>query len=318
MKLKLYILSIIVLLGTSCSKVEPEPLSDVTIGFSTVIEESTKVDDYFQENEKLGIFGYNLNDGAVWDNASFAPDFMYNVALEYVGTAWLTRENYFWSNDIKSKKRFYAYYPYTTDEDDENIILSPAGHTGSPYINFTVTDAKTDFITCNAQEGNVENPTIHFKAKHTLAKVTIGFATELEHGMAYAKATKVYGLLKEGKFIFDKVAEGDNGFEIGTRTFDLELPQPATGEIYVNSPSPVYVNEYTLYILPPNTADGKGGIKKIETVINGVTLMLDLSSVPLASGKNTNIKIIINQKETTFNATIENWEIGGNATGTID
>ena len=315
MKLKLYIFSIIALLGVACSKTIPELESDVPVNFSTFIDSQTKVDEYFTAGERLGLFGYNLNDGATWNN-SFAPDFMYNIPLEYSGTEWFTEKTYYWSTNPHNKKRFYAYYPYSTDRDD--ITLSPSGHKGSPYINFTVTDAKTDFITCAAQEGNVENPTVTFKAKHALAKLTIGFATDLEQGMAYAKALKVYGILKEGKYTFDNVTESDNGFENGTETLDIDLPQSATGEIYVNSQSPVYVDEYTLYLLPPNTADGKGGLAQIETVINGVTQMFDLSSVPLESGKNTMIKIIINQKETTFKATIEEWEIGGEASDTID
>lgn len=315
MKSRIYIFAIIALLSVSCSKESPE--QGVPVNFSTWIDAPTKVDEYFAAGEKLGLWGYNLQEGEQWNGTSSTPDFMYNSPLVHTGSEnWETDKEYYWSPNPDKRKRFYAYYPYSGSGTSENLTISPKEHTGSPYIDFTVTDAKTDFIVCDAQEGNVENPTIQFTARHALAKLSFSFATDLEQGMAYVKAVKVTGLLKSGRFVFD--ATTGNGYENGTETFDMELPQPEGGEIYINSNIPVPVDEYTLYLLPPNSNDSKGGISKLETVINGKSKEFDLSSIPLESGKHTNIKIIINQKEIKFTATITDWEEGGTVNDIID
>ena len=167
----------------------------------------------------------------------------------------------------------------------------------------------TDFIICNAQEGNVENPTIRFTAKHALAKLSVGFATDIQQGMAYAKAVKVYGVLKNGRFTFDNATDENSGFVNGQDVINLEFAQPEGGYVYVDSPEAVYAKEYTMYLLPSGNSDGKGAIKQIETEINGIKQVFDLTSVPLIRGKNTSIKIIIDQKEVKFTATIEDWEV---------
>lgn len=314
MKIKLYILSIFVLLGISCSKEITQQESGIPIDFNTNIEEATKVGDYFLSGEKLGLFGYNLNEGESW-NGSGTPDFMYNEVLEYTGTIWHTLNIYYWSQNPALRKRFYAYYPYN-DGSNGNLVLSPSTYAGSPYVDININDGKTDFIVCAAQEGNVENPVIQFTAKHALAKLSIGFATDLGEGMAYARATKVSGVIKSGRYTYD--AASGNGFENSGETIDIELPQPQDGDLFINSNEAVYLDEYTLYLLPPNNDDGLGGVGIIETVINGIVKEFDLSSVPLRNGKGTNIKIIINQKETTFTATIGDWESGGSVEGVID
>lgn len=315
MNYKLYILSIFTLLCISCSKEVTE--EGVVVNFNTTIQPATKVDEYFLEGETIGVLGYNLQGGEVWNGTSSAPDFMYNSPLKYTGSGnWKTDKIYYWSQNPENRKRFYAYYPYSVSGTSDNLTISPINNSGSPYIDFTVTDAKTDFIVCDAQEGNVENPTVYFTARHALAKLTFSFASDVEHGMAYIKVQKINGLIKRGRFSFDAVS--GNGFENGTEKMDLPLPQPTTGDIFINSNNPVNVEEYTLYILPPNNNDGKGGIGTLEAVINGNETLFDLSSVPVASGRNTNIKIVINQKEITFTATIEDWETGGNITDIID
>lgn len=315
MNKKLYILAILGLLCLSCSKESTEV--NIPVGFSTSIDMPTKVERYFEPGEILGLCGYNLNNGNSWDGSAYSPDFMYNYPLLHTGSEnWTTEKIYYWSPNPENRKRFYAYYPYSENGSSENLKLSPQNHSGSPYIDYTVSDCKTDFIVCDAREGNVENPTIQFTARHALAKVTFSFATDLEQGMAYLKVQKICGLFKSGRFTFD--ATSGNGFENSTERFDLELPQPASGEVFISSNVPVPVDEYTLYLLPPNNNDGKGGLTKLETVINGKHKDFDLTTVPLASGKNTNIKIIINQKEITFTATVGDWETGGTVNETID
>lgn len=303
MKLKPYILSIIVLLCSSCSKESAGPQNGVPVNFATRIEMPTKVEEYFEAGEKLGIFGYDFEEG----EEISTPDFMYNEPLEHNGERkWDTREAYYWSPNTYKWKRFYAYYPYTGNGTSGNIILSPAGNNGAPYIDYTVTDAKTDFIVCAGVDGNVENPVIQFTAKHALAKLTIGFATDIEDGYAYVKALKVNGITKEGRYEY---STGTFTYS-NPETADVELPQPAE-DIIIESDQAEYIDEYTIYLLPTSVAS-------VETVINGVPKTLDLSQVSLAAGKNTSIKIIINQKEVSFKATIGDWETGGSVNGTID
>lgn len=321
MNRKLYIVTFLLLFLISCSKENTE--MGMPIIFSTSIEMPTKVDDeYFLSGEKLGLFGFNLPKDLNWDGSSISPDFMYNSVLEHKGSRiWETDKVYYWSPDPENRKRFYAYYPFTESGSTDNITISPSDYSGSPYIDFTVTDGKTDFIVCDAKEGNVENPTISFVARHALAKLTFSFATDLEEGMAYVKADKIYGLIKNGLFRYD--AQTGNGFDNGTDTLNLRLQQPDSCgtfscNIYVNSNEPVHVNEYTLYLLPPNNIDGKGGLIKLDAIINGKEKDFDLSSVPLVSGKNTEVKIIVNQKEISFTATVQEWEVGGSVNDKID
>ena len=313
---KLYILLIAAVLCLSCSKVTTEQKGDVQVNFSTTLDKATKVGSYFEAGDRLGVLGYNLVEGKTWNEAPVAPGFMYNEVLEYNGEKWSTLKEFYWSPRKENRKRFYAYYPHAENGTNGEVAISPGSHTGSPFIDFTVTDGKTDFITCSAEEGNVENPMIRFTAKHALAKLTIGFATDLEEGFAYVKATKVKGVVKNGKYTFD--ATGGNGFTYNSRqTVDLDLAQPAE-DIVVSSNEAVYADEYTLYLLPLYENDGKGSVQEIETVINGVPKVFDLSSVPLASGKNTIVRIVINQKDVKFTAAIRDWETGGSASGTID
>ena len=184
---------------------------------------------------------------------------------------------------------------------------------GDYYINFTLKDATTDFMVCAAKDGNVETPAIEFTAKHALAKLSIGFATDVEQGMAYARAEILYDIYNDGKYIFD------SGFDYtNSSKRDFEFTQPEDGDIYVDSTEAVYPSEYTIYLLPSVTDDNKGGMGELKTVINGIEKMFDLSSVPLKAGKHTSVKIIINQKEVSFTATIEDWQVGGSVNGTID
>lgn len=311
MNLKPYILSIIVLLCSSCSKDSTGQQESVQVNFATKIEMPTKVGEYFEAGEKLGLFGYNYIQG----EDIMAPDYMYNVALEHTGDRkWSTQETYYWSPNTIKWKRFYAYYPFAENGTSENIVgVSPADHTGAPYVDFTFTDAKTDFMVCEGVDGNVENPVIQLTAKHALAKLSIGFATDIENGYAYAKALKVNGITKIGRYEYSK---GAFTFDAAPETVDFELTQPKNEdgtdkEIIADSKEAVYVDEYTMYLLP-------NAVASIETVINGVPQTFDLSRVPLASGKNTGIRIIIDQKGASFKVSIGDWETGGSVNGTID
>lgn len=301
MNLKLYILSIIAVLAVSCSKETVQQQDSVPVNFAARIEMPTKVGEYFEAGEKLGLFGYNYMQGG--DIST--PDFMYNVPLVHNGDrSWDTEKTYFWSPNPESWKRFFAYYPYTEGGSSENITLSLASETGAPYIDFTFTDGKTDFIVCEGVDGNKETASVQFTAKHALAKLSIGFATDIEEGFANAKATKLNGVTKSGKYVYGQ------GFNFGTEKVSFELAQPAE-EIIVESNQATYKDEYTVYLLP-------NALESIETVINGVTKTLDLSQVQLAPGKNTSLRIVINQKEVSFTATIGNWEEGGSVEGDID
>lgn len=311
MNLKLYILSVAVVLCASCSKEVTQQQESVQVNFATRIKMPTKVGEYFEAGEKLGLFGYNYIQG----EDIMAPDFMYNVALEHTGERkWNTEKRYYWSPNTFKWKRFYAYYPFAENGTGENIAgLSPATHTGTPYVDFTFTDAKTDFIVCAASDGNVENPVVQFTAKHALAKLTIGFATDIQEGYAYAKALKVNGVTKAGRYEF---STGAFTFDANPERVDFELSQPKNEngtdkDIIIDSNNAVYIDEYTMYLLP-------NAVTSIETVINGVQKSFDLSHVPLESGKNTSIRIVINQKGVSFTASIGDWETGGSVDGTID
>lgn len=304
MNLKLYILSIAVLLCTSCSKEVTQQQESVPVNFAARIEMPTKVGEYFEAGEKLGLFGYNYMQGG--DISASTPDFMYNVPLVHNGDrSWDTEKTYFWSPNPERWKRFFAYYPYTEGGSSENITLSPASVTGAPYIDFTFTDGKTDFIVCEAVDGNKETTSVQFTAKHALAKLTIGFATDIEDGFAYAKAVKLNGVTKSARYSY-----GQGYTTFGLEKVAYDLAQPAD-EIVIDSNQATYIDEYTVYLLP-------NALESIETVINGVTKTLDLSQVQLAPGKNTSLRIVINQKEVSFTATIGDWETGGSASGTID
>ena len=306
LKLKLYILSLIALMVVSCSKDPAVTDNGAQVNFNTFVENNTKVEEYFLEGEKMGLFAYNL--------PSQTPDFMYNVPLEHLGyKVWSTGKPYYWSQNPNNWKRFYAYYPYVEGGSNSSITLSPASYEGAPYINFTLNDATTDFMVCSAKEGNVDTPAIEFTAKHALAKLSVGFATDIEQGMAYARAEVLYDIYESGKYIFD------SGFDYTTSSKrEYVFTQPTTGDIYVNSPEAVYPPEYTIYLLPSVSQDNKGAMGNIKTVINGREQEFDLSSVPLKAGKHTSVKIIINQKEVSFTATIEDWQVGGSVNGTID
>ncbi len=303
----------------SCSKEIVGPDNDVPVSFNTWIDEGTKVESYFLPGEKMGLFGYNLNDGTTWEESglSLSPDYMYNVPLEYTGNDWITDEFYFWSPNPLNRKRFYAYYPYADNGENENISVS-SDIKGAPYLDFKLTDGKTDFITCSAKEGNIEDPIIRFTAKHALAKLSIGFATDISVGFAYVRALKVSGILMQGTFKFDKT-NGDGFVYNGNETTgECVLPQISSGDICIESNDPLYIEDYELYLLPPETTDGKGGISEIEVVINGVHKTINLKSVPLRAGKNTMINIVINQKEVKFHASIGPWKDGGSVNDTID
>ena len=184
------------------------------------------------------------------------PDWFYNAPTNANGTL-VTPLQWAWTHRYG---RFYAVYPEAKSEN--KITLSPATHSGTPYVNFEVEpDVKTqkDLMTACSGEGKYETrgiaPTTNLKFKHALTAVRFAVGQNLSWNKRITKV-EIKNVCSKGKYMLPTQYGGAGTWVAGSLTdrkdFVLDV---ATSPIDLKqNPNTVIMgnpsDNYTFYMIP--------------------------------------------------------------------
>lgn len=184
-----------------------------------------------ESGELQGSVGMSCYTGA-WNENSSTPDFFYNEEIIYQGLdannigIWLTTYSYF-KPATGTKRRFFAYYPYYSDEFDElhNMSISEETVVGYPSIDYevpeNVADHKDLMVGCTEEDEFKDHmDTVSITLHHLLTGVKFAVGTTMQTG----KITKIVikNVFYKGRYEYP-AADWLTKNEDNVRTFTLEL-----------------------------------------------------------------------------------------------
>ena len=195
--------------------------------------------------------------GETASSISNKPDWFYSKKTKKNGELY---EAHFWSWG-KPYGRFYAIYPEVKAEN--KISLSPASHTGTPYIEFEVEeDVKKQKDLMTACSGDVHYsvqntvPQTDLEFRHALTAVKFAVGQNLSWNK-YIDYVEIRGAMSKGKYILSDKLDGTGAHwdetSLSTKK-NFKLTPTAPGIRTVDNVNVVIMGKpndnYTFYMIP--------------------------------------------------------------------
>ncbi len=167
----------------------------------------------------FGVLAYYTGSGD-FNTSISTPDFMYNQLVKHNTSGYTYDPVKYWPATPTDKVSFFAYAPYSTDE---NISTSTVDKQGTPTVTVTIPsklENSTDFVAASMvnQIQATNNGTVKFLLKHEMTRLTISAKVSDEVYKDDDEHNKTYVVIKNIKF-----NKGDNNSVIygsGVYTFD--------------------------------------------------------------------------------------------------
>ena len=140
---------------------------------------------------------------SAYKNGSSVPDFFYNEKVNSAGVMYSPKS---WT-PAENTLKFYAVYPYA-DGSDSRQKLSPASHSGTPYVDFTVNTvvaSQSDLMTASTAaitKLGVGTQVIPLSFDHALTGVKLAVGTDLPAGKTIDKV-EIVGVYGSGRYDLD-------------------------------------------------------------------------------------------------------------------
>lgn len=210
------------IIGTAPDNTHPAIGFDVYTGVQTKGTEMTSTS---MQTGGFGILAFKTTTSG-WESegSSATPGFMYNEQATYNsdGSSWTYTNTRFWPTN-SDKLTFFAYAPYTKQENTPKIALSLQTATGAPEITFTQADAAADLVdlvVAEAKDQTYETNTsvngqVKFTFSHVLTKINIKAKVDVS---SLGSDTKVY--IKELKLNGNGKLYKSAKYQMGTKAWD--------------------------------------------------------------------------------------------------
>lgn len=259
----------------------------------------------FTAGDQIGVMAYHLT--ATQTIADVAPNFMYNQAVAFDGSAWSYSPVKYWPNTTGDRLSFYGYYPMSA------VTTSANTQKGLPTLTYSNPALDVDLLAARS-ESLQRSSTVALPFRHILAQVNFTFTYTTESTYEYDPVihTIAFDVPYSGTFgyTYTDTAGKLAKWTVGRATTTVQrFTADAAGVVVTKTKHPI--PEFTCYLLPCS-------VTQFSVSINNVMHPV-ATDVTFEAGKSYTIDFAITSTSggPYFITSYSIWESGGEINGKL-